>query len=278
MSRIKCRLPVQTMREVKKMKQTIKCALLYVLLPVMLVTLPFAVQAFAAGDGTPYDWYFKPNGDHTQPEVLPEATFLKDFKNVLYLGPADVKVLYLTFDAGYDNGNTGKILDVLKEKNAPGAFFVDGNFVKSNPDLVKRIDAEGHLLGDHSLSHADMSSLSDFEKYKQQITGWEDLVKKAGTSPTKYFRFPCGRFSKRALEYNEKLGLKSVFWSFAYYDWDTNEQPGENAALAKMIERTHNGEILLLHAVSSTNAEILGEYIDKMRALGYRFGALTELA
>ncbi len=260
------------------MKQTVRRVSLYILLPVMLVTLPFAVRVFAAGDGTPYDWYFKPKSDHTQPEVLPEAAFLGDYKNVLYLGPAEEKALYLTFDAGYDNGNTAKILDVLKEKNAPGAFFVDGNFVKSNPDLVKRIGGEGHLLGNHSLSHADMSSLADFEKYKEQITGWEDLVTKAGGAPTKYFRFPCGRFSKRALDYNEKLGLKSVFWSFAYYDWDISQQPGRTAALNKMVERTHNGEILLLHAVSSTNADILGEYIDKMRALGYRFGALTELA
>ena len=249
--------------------------LLYILLPILVVSIPFVFTAFAE-NAPAYDWYFKANNTHTRPELLPEADFLSKYPDVITMGP-DQKVIYLTFDAGFDNGNMDKILDTLKDKKVPAAFFVDGNFVKTQESLVKRICNEGHILGNHSLSHADMSTLTDFEKYKEQIEGWNELVKAAGGTPTNYFRFPCGRFSETALKYNEKLGLKSVFWSFAYFDWDTDNQPDKDAAMNKILSRTHNGCVMLLHSVSSTNVQVLPNLIDRLKSEGYEFKSLTEI-
>lgn len=256
-------------------KSTIKSLILFVLLPVVAVSMPFALSALAT-DSTAFDWYFKANDTHTRPEVLPEADFISEFENVITMG-ADKKEIYLTFDAGFDNGNMATILDTLKEKNVPAAFFVDGNFVKNEPELSKRICAEGHILGNHSLNHADMSSLLDFEQYKEQVEGWNEVVKSVGATPSKYFRFPCGKFSKRALEYNEQLGLKTVFWSFAYYDWDVNKQPDADAAMNKILSRTHNGCVMLLHSVSKTNADILPNVIDRLKLEGYTFKSLNDI-
>lgn len=255
------------------MNKTLVRFAVWILLPAVLAALPLVGMAHGE---TAYDWYFKPNDTHTRPVAVPEAEFVSDYSAVKWLG-ADKKQLYLTFDAGYDNGNLPKILDVLKQKGVKGAFFVDGNFVKSNPALVKRICAEGHILGNHSLSHADMSKLGDFEKYKQQIEGWNELVTEVGGTPSRYFRFPCGRFSETALRYNDKLGLTSVFWSFAYYDWDTENQPDTAAALQKVLSRTHNGCVLLLHSCSAANVAILPDYIDRMRTEGYEFLPISAL-
>lgn len=256
------------------MKNTLKLCLIYILLPVVAISLPFV---FASGKSYPsYDWYFKANDTHTRPEVCPEADFIANYDDVICMG-ADEKVLYLTFDAGFDNGNMAKILDTLKEKQVPATFFVDGNFVSNEPELVTRICSEGHILGNHSLSHADMSTLTDFDKYTEQIEGWNQKVQQAGGTPSTFFRFPCGRFSELSLQYNEKLGLKSVFWSFAYFDWETDNQPDKTAALDKILSRTHNGCVMLLHSVSSTNAEILPTLIDTLREQGYSFASLEEI-
>ena len=259
------------------MKQTLTRVAVYVLLPALLVTAPFFFFA-GAEKSDAYDWYFKPNDEHRQPAFVPEATFLKDYDGVIACGDPDQKTLYLTFDAGYDNGCMADILDTLKEKNVPAAFFVDGNFVKNEPELVKRISGEGHILGNHSLSHANMATLTDFAEYAAQITGWDELVREAGGTPTKFFRFPAGKFSKLALDYNEKLGLRSVFWSFAYYDWDVKDQPDPKAATEKILSRTHNGAVMLLHSVSRTNADILPALIDTLREQGYTFASLDKIA
>ncbi len=249
--------------------------IVYILLPVLVVSMPFVISAFAE-NAPSYDWYFKPNQTHQRPEIIKEADFLSKYPDIITMGP-DEKVIFLTFDAGFDNGNLTKILDTLKKKKVPATFFVDGNFVKTQESLVRRICDEGHILGNHSLSHADMSTLNDFQKYKEQIEGWNHLVKVAGGKESNYFRFPCGRFSEKALQYNKKLGLKTVFWSFAYYDWDTNDQPDPAAATEKILSRTHNGCIMLLHSVSSTNAEILPNLIDKLRSDGYTFKSLDDI-
>ncbi len=247
----------------------------YIVVPLLIISLPFSLSAFAQKEPA-YDWYFKANDTHTRPQLLPEADFLSNYPDVIAMGP-DQKEIYLTFDAGFDNGNMGKILDTLKEKRVSAAFFVDGNFVKNEPQLVQRICKEGHILGNHSLSHADMSTLKDFEKYKEQVKGWEEVVRQNGGIPSGFFRFPCGRFSETALQYNEKLGVKSVFWSFAYYDWDINKQPDADAALQKILSRTHNGCVMLLHSVSATNAAILPQLIDRLQGEGYTFLPLTQI-
>ena len=256
------------------MEKLYKRFVLFILLPVVFAAFPFLIFA-SSKDSSPYDWYFKPTDDNTQPQLCPEADFLKDY-DVISIGNANEKTLYLTFDAGYDNGYHTAILDALKQKNVSAAFFVDGNFVKSNPEIVKRMESEGHLVCNHSLKHPDMTKIVDFSLYEKQITEWENLVADIGVTPQKYFRFPSGRFSKLALEYNKKLGIKTVFWSFAYYDWDEKEQPDNKAALEKIYSRVHNGAVLLLHSTSQTNSEILVEMIDTLRSQGYTFKSLVD--
>ena len=254
------------------MEKLYKRFLAFIIVPVIIASFPFLVFA-NTGAAAPYDWYFKPAKNNAQPVVIPEADFINDFSTV-YLGSPDTPTLYLTFDAGFDNGYHVKILDTLKEKGVKAAFFVDGNFVKTNPDIVKRMDAEGHLVCNHSLKHPDMTKYKSFEEYKKQITGWEELISELGLTPQKYFRFPSGRFSKQALEYNEQLGLKTVFWSFAYYDWEENNQPTHESAKDKIYSRVHNGAVLLLHSTSKTNCEILPQVIDDLKAKGYTFESL----
>ena len=256
----------------KTMEKLYKRFIGFIILPVLAAAFPFLMFA-GSKDTAPYDWYFKPTTDNTQPQVIPEADFLDNY-DTLYLGNADNQTLYLTFDAGYDNGYHIKILDTLKDKNVKAAFFVDGNFVKTNPDLIKRMYDEGHLVCNHTLKHPDMTKLIDYSSYEKQITEWEKLIYDLGYTPTKYFRFPSGRFSKQALDYNQKLGLKTVFWSFAYYDWDTNDQPSAAGAKEKIYSRIHNGAVILLHSTSKTNCEILPEVIDTLRQKGYTFESL----
>lgn len=257
------------------MEKIYKRLVVFIVLPILLAAVPFFIFANPE-DSMPYDWYFKPAKDNVQPTLCPEAEFLSGYDNIITVGNADEKALYLTFDAGYDNGYHNKILDVLKEKNVTAAFFVDGNFVKTNPDLVKRMANEGHLVCNHSLKHPDMTKIVDFSTYEKQITQWESLVADLGIKPLKYFRFPSGRFSKLALDYNQKLGITSVFWSFAYYDWDNKNQPDKKAALEKIYSRIHNGAVILLHSTSKTNSEILSDMIDNLRREGYTFKSLEE--
>ncbi len=256
------------------MEKLYKRFLIIIILPVIIAAFPFLMYANADSDKA-YDWYFKPTTDNSQPEVIPEAEFLDNY-DVIYLGNKDEKTLYLTFDAGYDNGYHTKILDTLKQKNVKAAFFVDGNFVKTNPDIVKRMVSEGHLVCNHSKSHPDMTKYADISEYREQINGWNELVTNLGITPSGYFRFPSGRFSKKALEYNKELGLKTVFWSFAYYDWVESDQPSESDAKQKIYSRIHNGAVLLLHSTSKTNAKILPDVIDDLTAKGYTFKPLTE--
>ncbi len=244
-------------------------------LPVIIAAFPFLVLA-GSSDSVAYDWYFKPTADNTQPQVIPEADFIDDY-DVIYLGNDSDRSLYLTFDAGYDNGYHQSILDTLKQKGVKAAFFVDGNFVKTNPDIVKRMHSEGHLVCNHSLSHPDMTSYSDFESYSKQINEWNTLVENLGITPNGFFRFPSGRFSKRALEYNKSLNITSVFWSFAYYDWDNNDQPSHDSAKEKIYSRVHSGAVMLLHSTSKTNCEILGDVIDTLREKGYEFKSLESI-
>ena len=245
-----------------------------IIIPIIAAAFPFFV--FASNiDTKAYDWYFKAESENKQPTLIPEADFINDY-DIISMGDPDQKTLYLTFDAGYDNGFHTQILDTLKQKNVTAAFFVDGNFLNKNPDLVKRMAAEGHLVCNHSKSHPDMTKLTDFEDYSKQITEWNESVKSLGLTPNNYFRFPMGRFSRRALEYNKTLGVKSVFWSFAYYDWDNDKQPTATAACEKIYSRIHNGCVMLLHSTSATNAAVLPQVIDKLTADGYTFKSLDE--
>ena len=195
-----------------------------------------------------------------------------------YLGDPSKKVLYLTFDAGYENGSTEKILDILKEQQVSAAFFLVGNYIEKNADLVRRMEAEGHIVGNHTMHHKDMSKITDEAAFTRELEDLEKLYQETVGKPMpKYYRPPQGIYSEENLRLAQKLGYKTVFWSLAYVDWNNDSQPTREQAFAKLLPRTHPGAVILLHSTSKTNAEILGELIDKWKSEGYRFGTLEEL-
>lgn len=188
------------------------------------------------------------------------------------------KVIYLTFDSGYENGYTSQILDVLKEEEVPAAFFVVGNYIADNPDLIKRMNEEGHIVGNHTMTHPDMSAISDMESFKNEIQSLEDEYKKVtGEEMQKFYRPPQGKYSESNLMNAKELGYKTIFWSLAYVDWLENDQPDREEALNILNRRIHNGAIVLLHSTSKTNCEILKELIQGWKAKGYTFKSLNEL-
>ncbi len=253
-----------------------KDLILFLASPLLVVAMLFLMSAGGSVTSTTgYEWYFQPNEEHRQPQVIRELDF--SGYDVLYCGSDQEKKVAITFDAGFDNGCHAPILDTLKEKGVQAAFFVDGNFLKQNGAIAQRMVKEGHIIGNHTLNHADMTALTDLETYRGQVEGWDAILKDLGVEPSGYFRFPCGKFSERALEYNEKLGLTSVFWSFAYYDWVEGDQPQPSAALEKIMSRMHNGCVLLLHSTSQTNAEILATLIDRLRGEGYEIVPLPQM-
>ena len=195
-----------------------------------------------------------------------------------YLGDPSKKVLYMTFDAGYENGSTEKILDILKEQQVSAAFFLVGNYIEKNADLVRRMEAEGHIVGNHTMHHKDMSKITDEAAFAKELQDLETLYQETVGKPMpKYYRPPQGIYSEENLRLAQKLGYKTVFWSLAYVDWNNDSQPTREQAFKKLLPRTHPGAVILLHSTSKTNAEILGELIEKWKAEGYRFGTLEEL-
>ena len=195
-----------------------------------------------------------------------------------YLGDTAEKVIYLTFDAGYENGCTAGILDTLKKHDVPAAFFLVGNYIEKNADLVRRMVEEGHTVGNHTMHHHDMSKLSDKETFSKELTDLESCFKDVtGKELPKFYRPPQGIYSEENLKMAQELGYKTVFWSLAYMDWLNQDQPTKEQAFSKLIPRIHNGAVVLLHSTSSTNAEILDELLTKWESMGYRFASLEEL-
>lgn len=190
-----------------------------------------------------------------------------------YFINGNTKNIYLTFDEGYENGYTNIILDILKEKNCPAIFFVTMPYVKDNPDLIKRMIDEGHIVGNHSVNHKSMPTL-DITTATNEITNLHNYVKKTFNYDMTLFRPPMGEFSEQSLAIAKNLGYKTVFWSFAYQDWDSKNQPDTNSALTKTVSSCHNGAIYLLHAVSKTNTQILPQFIDTLRQQGYTFNKM----
>lgn len=185
------------------------------------------------------------------------------------------KVLYLTFDCGYENGYTSKILDILKEKKVNAAFFCTLPQVKENPDLIKRMINEGHIVGNHSVTHPSFAEISS-EQMKEEIVGMEKYLKENFNYSEPYFRFPKGEYTDNALNVVNSLGYTSVFWSLAYADWDLNNQKGEQYAYEKVVSRLHPGAVILLHSVSPDNANALGSIIDEAKRQGYEFCSLRD--
>ncbi|RHS68738.1 delta-lactam-biosynthetic de-N-acetylase [Clostridium sp. AM45-5] len=253
------------------------------LLALILLPLSYVLGAFAAtvipsvpasADG---NWGLSFQQDGKPPVANATADELKQY-NAWYADLSGEKVIYLTFDAGYENGNTPMILDALKKHQVPAAFFVVGNYLETSPDLVKRMVSEGHIVANHTYHHPDMSKISDPESFVKELSSLEtSYTEITGETMRKYYRPPQGKYSKANLQMAKALGYQTFFWSLAYVDWYQDKQPTKEEAFKKLLGRIHPGAIVLLHSTSSTNAAILDELLTKWEEMGYRFGTLDEL-
>ncbi|MDT8716507.1 delta-lactam-biosynthetic de-N-acetylase [Clostridium sp. 19966] len=223
-------------------------------------------------------WFIVPNNKGLVPSQKDDVNELLRKYSGYYVGDTNKKELYITFDEGYENGYTNKILDILKRHDVKAAFFVVKPYITSNPDIIKRMDAEDHLVCNHSSHHPSMAKVKNFDKFNKELEDVEKAYEEV-TSKTmpKFFRPPMGKYSDLSISYTQDLGYKTVFWSFAYFDWDVKKQPSHEEAMKKILTRTHNGAIILLHAVSKTNADILDELLTKWKDEGYSFKTLNDL-
>lgn len=188
------------------------------------------------------------------------------------------KELFLTFDAGYENGHTAKILDTLKKHNVKATFFLVGNFIETSPQLVKRMVREGHLVGNHTFTHPDMSEIATEDAFRKELSGLEKLYQKTtGKQMKKYYRPPQGKYSESNLKMAKEMGYHTIFWSLAYVDWYESDQPTREEALEKLVPRIHPGAIVLLHSTSATNAEVLDELLKQWEDMGYSFKRIDQL-
>lgn len=222
-------------------------------------------------------WYCRHMENGARPPVPPEMSYIGECGGYFIDPDEEKRVIYLTFDAGYENGNIEKILDTLKEEGVPGAFFVLENLVTSNTELVRRMIDEGHTVCNHTARHHDMTKMND-DGFTAELEKMEEIYRSVmGCEISKYYRPPEGRFNRANLECADRLGYKTIFWSYAYADWDNNNQMAPEAAIKKVLAGTHNGEVILLHPTSATNAEILPELIHEWKKMGYTFGTLDQL-
>ncbi len=199
--------------------------------------------------------------------------------NAYFMSDTEEKILYLTFDCGYENGNTEAILDALKAHNAPATFFVVGYFLESAPELVKRMVEEGHTVGNHTYNHPDMSQISDMASFQKEVESNAALFEEVtGTQMARYYRPPQGKYSVENLKMAQELGYATFFWSLAYVDWYQDDQPTHEEAFDKLLTRVHPGAIVLLHNTSTTNGEILDELLTKWEEMGYTFRALSDFS
>lgn len=226
-------------------------------------------------DNTKIGWGLK-KVEGSQPEVPSSWQDMLKKYNSYYLGNTSEKVMYLTFDEGYENGYTAQILDVLKETKTPAAFFVTGPYVKTQAELVKRMADEGHVVGNHTVNHPSMPDVSD-EELKRELSDLDEMYYKLTDKHMTFMRPPRGEFSERTLALTKDMGYKSIFWSIAYADWDVNSQKGTEYAVKQVTSQFHNGAIILLHAVSADNANGLEQIINTAKEQGYTFKSLEDL-
>lgn len=230
----------------------------------------FPSQVFADG------WGFNKKNDGSVPDVGRYGPLIEKYDG-FYVDPSGDKVVYLTFDNGYEQGYTGKVLDILKEKEVPATFFVTGHYIESAPDLLKRMAKEGHLIGNHSWSHPDFTQVSK-AKMEKELERVNAAVKELTDQDVMTFmRPPRGTFNEQTLEWAKEFGYTHAFWSLAFVDWETNKQRGWEYAYESVIDQIHPGAVILLHTVSQDNAEALSQLIDELNKRGYRFGSLNDL-
>lgn len=234
------------------------------------------VAVLTAGGGDNWGLSFQTEGE--PPVANATQEFLSGF-DACYIGDTAEKNIYLTFDAGYENGCTEQILKVLQKHNVKAAFFLVGSYIREHPDLVKKLVEGGQIVGNHTNTHPDMAQISDLESFSAELNATAEAYKEVtGKEMPKYYRPPQGKYSEENLAMAQELGYKTVFWSLAYVDWYENDQPTKEEAFGKLIPRIHNGAIVLLHSTSQTNAEILDELLTEWEKLGYNFKSLDELA
>lgn len=227
----------------------------------------FSAENWGLGFGT----------EGTQPTGTASAEELKEY-NAYYVGDGEEKKIYLTFDCGYENGNSSAILDALKKHDVPATFFVVGHFLESAPEMVKRMVEDGHAVGNHTYHHYDMSKISDPAVFRKEMDDVRTLFQEiTGTEMAMYYRPPQGKYSETNLQMAKDLGYSTFFWSLAYVDWNVDAQPSHEEAFSKLTGRIHPGAVVLLHNTSKTNGEILDELLTKWEEMGYTFGKLEEL-
>lgn len=269
------------MLHIKKSKNTTKIitgiCLALAILTVTVIIGPKDTEQTSNGllSNKKIGWGIKRNDNHTQPDLGAENKKLIDKYNGMAMGNNEDKNIYLTFDLGYEGGYTAKILDDLKDRNIKATFFITAHYLNTAQDLVKRMIDEGHTVGNHTVNHKSMPDLSDEEIKTELMKLNQALYEKFGYE-MKYMRPPKGEFSERTLSITDSLGFKTVMWSFAYVDWNDDKQPSKEEAMKKIISNLHNGEIMLLHATSKTNSEIMGEMVDKIKEEGYEIKSLEE--
>ncbi len=240
-------------------------------------TMPTTSESgYEALDNKAIGWGIK-KVKNEEPEIPAQQQELLMQYNSFYMDKTKPKKLYLTFDEGYENGYTSKILDTLKEKNVPAAFFITAPYAKEQTELINRMINEGHIVGNHTINHPNLPKLGAVDKITEELVGMNNLVKELYNYEMKYMRPPEGEYSQKVLSIANDLGFKTVLWSFAYKDWDTNSQNGKDYAISQVTPYLHDGAILLLHAVSKDNADALGEIIDFARSNGYEFASLDEI-
>ncbi len=240
-----------------------------------LVTLTAAGSGGALVTSTEItNWGLSFQEDGSPPVGNASEEYLAKYDSLYYV-PDGGKTLYLTFDAGFENGNTGKILDALKKHSAHAVFFLVGNYFETQPELVKRMVEEGHTVGNHTYSHPDMSGIADKASFQNELEKNAALYKDVvGEDMPRLYRPPQGKFCESNLKMARELGYHTVFWSLAYVDWYEDNQPSREEAFSKLLPRVHPGAVVLLHSTSKTNGEILDELLTKWEEMGYTFGDL----
>lgn len=238
------------------------------------VTIHNEKAATVSADG---NWGLSFQQEGKPPVANASADYLAEF-DAYYAADTTEKVLYLTFDAGFENGNTEAILDALKKHNAPATFFLVGNYLSTSPDLVKRMVAEGHIVGNHTYHHPDMSKISTKDAFAQELQSLEALYQEVTGQPMKkFYRPPQGKYSEKNLTMAKELGYHTFFWSLAYVDWYEDKQPTKEEAFKKLLGRIHPGAVVLLHSTSKTNGQIMDELLTRWEEMGYQFRSIEEL-
>ena len=257
-------------------KQVLYVVLAIILLCIGMVCALRAVNRLGAAEAAAgiTDWGLSFQSEGAPPVANASQEYLKNF-DAPYVGDTNKKEIYITFDAGFENGNTERILDALKKHGVKATFFLVGNYFETQPKLVKRMAEEGHTIGNHTYSHPDMSKIGDIQSFQTELQKNEALYRDVlGSEMPKLYRPPQGKFCEENLKMAQQLGYSTVFWSLAYVDWYTDDQPTPEQAFSKLLPRIHPGAVVLLHSTSSTNAEILDELLTKWEETGYSFGDL----